>query len=273
MEVRKVTAIRWILQIGRLMRSIELASWENVSVRVDSIRRSLEIIYKVEIRDEFDVVPVDRLYPTEDFLEGDKLALIFMKVVKEGYDVPVITVECGEDFFVLDGHHRSYVHRKLMDSSIKAYVLKFPEGAGYRDVSKRCIEDLPIRNVGALDDLVLRAWQRIFSILKHYEAIYGVYFYLRREQVCLRDVVATQPQVRKARVDAIKEVLVPIVCVEYGGKYYVLDGHARSIRAGQLGFASIEAMVLSPSVGIDFGIVKTTREMNLRSIDDVKVVE
>jgi len=56
---------------------------------------------------DFDDVPLEQLYPTEDFLENDKLALILMKVVKEGYDVPVITVDCGGEYFVLDGHHRS----------------------------------------------------------------------------------------------------------------------------------------------------------------------
>jgi len=255
------------------MRNIELASWENVPNRVDSIKRSLEIIYKVRLHHDFDDVPLEQLYPTEDFLENDKLALILMKVVKEGYDVPVITVDCGEKYFVLDGHHRSYVNKKLMDNSIKSYVLKFPEGTSYRAVPKRSIEDLPIKNVGTIDDLILKAWQRIFSILKHYEAIYEVHFYLKKDQVHLRDIVPTQNQVRKERIDAIKELLVPIVCIEYQGINYILDGHARSIRAKQLGSASLEAIILSPSVPIDFGVVKTTREMNLRSLDDVKIVE
>jgi hypothetical protein len=255
------------------MRNIELASWENVPNRVDSIKRSLEIIYKVRLHCDFDDVPLKQLYPTEDFLENDKLALILMKVVKEGYDVPVITVDCGEEHFVLDGHHRSYVHKKLMDDSIKAYVLKFPEGTNYRAVPKHSIEDLPIKIVGTIDDLILKAWQRIFSILKHYEAIYEVHFYLKKDQVYLSDIVPTQSQVRKARIDSIKELLVPIVCIKYQGIYYILDGHARSIRAGQLGSASTEAIILPPSVPIDFGVVKTTREMNLRSLDDVKIVE
>ena len=36
---------------------------------------------------------------------NDKLTLVFMKVVTEGYNVRIITVKRGDDYFVLDGHH------------------------------------------------------------------------------------------------------------------------------------------------------------------------
>ena len=254
------------------MRDIELASWKDIQSRVDSIKRSLEIIYNVELHADLEEVPLDQLYPTEDFLENDKLTLVFMKIIAENYDVPIIIVKREPDYFVLDGHHRTFIHKKLRNKTIKAYVLKFPENAGYRAVPKRPLEDLPIKEVSVIDDSILKAWQQTLSILRHYEAIYNVPFYLRKEQVYLKTLVPTQSDVLKPQIDAIKELLVPIVCIHYQDKYYILDGHARAIRAKQLKLDLIEAIVLLPAIQIDFGIVKTAREMKLRSIEDVKTM-
>jgi len=111
------------------------------------------------------------------------------------------------------------------------------------------------------------------TLLKYYEALYGVAFTIKKEDVLLRDIVPTQSQTRKRQVETIVELLVPVSCVEYEGKFYILDGHARSLRAMQMGLNSIEAMILSPGTRIDFGIVKTAREMNLSNLRDIKIVE
>jgi hypothetical protein len=52
-----------------------------------------------------------------------------------------------------------------------------------------------------------------------------------------------------------------------------LDGHARSLRAKQLESKSIEAIILMPEAGVDFGIVRTAKEMNLKSVEDITIVE
>ncbi len=64
---------------------------ESVPHRVDNLKRSLEIIYGARLQAFPRDIPMDRLFPTEDFLENDKLALVFMKTVNEDYDVPIIT--------------------------------------------------------------------------------------------------------------------------------------------------------------------------------------
>lgn len=249
------------------MRTIELASLEDVPDRVDSVKCSLEIIYGVKLGVALEDVPIVRLFPTEDFLENDKLALVLMKVVTEGYSVPIIAVRRGENFFVLDGHHRSYVSRKLLRKSIKANVLSFPDGACYRDVVKRSLDDLPIKEVAEIDDTIVRAWQRTLSILKHYEAMYAIPFFMSVERVFLKDLVATQAYVGRTQVEAIKKLLVPIVCVEYRERFYILDGHARAYKAKQMGLNWIRATVLMPAAPIDFGIVKTAEELDLRNLD------
>jgi ParB-like chromosome segregation protein Spo0J len=255
------------------MRKVELASWKDVPRRLASLRKTLEIIYEVKLGVAFEDVPIDRLHSTESFLEKDKLAVVFMKVLTEDYDVPIIAVKRVEDFFVLDGHHRSFISKKLMKKTVKAYVLNFPKNKSYRAVAKRSLEDLPIKDVGVIDDPLMKTWGQILTILKYYEALYDISFYLRKEQVHLEDLVPTQSQIRKERVDSIKELLVPIACVKHEGRFYILDGHARSLRAKELGLESVQTMILSPEAKIDFGIVKAVKEMNIRSLEDIQVME
>ena len=64
-----------------------------------------------------------------------------------------------------------------------------------------------------------------------------------------------------------------MACIEYDERYYVLDGHARCLRAKQLGLKSVEAIVLSPQMHVDFGIVKTAKEMKLESLEDIAITE
>jgi len=255
------------------LRKIELSTWESVPQKADSLRRSLEIIYGVELETDSSDIQLDRLYPTEDFLENDKIALVFMKIVNEGYDVPIIAVKRGEDYFVLDGHHRSFISKKLQKKTIMAKVLKFPKSTGYRDVPKSSLEDLPIKEVAAIDDLIVKAWGRILNILKQYEVLYRMHFYMEKKQVCLRDVSPTQPQVLKEQIDRINRLLVPVACIEYDERYYVLDGHARCLRAKQLGLKSVEAIVLSSQTHVDFGIVRTAKEMKLESLEDITITK
>jgi IMP dehydrogenase len=73
--------------------------------------------------------------------------------------------------------------------------------------------------------------------------------------------------VGRTQVEAIKKLLVPIVCVEYRERFYILDGHARAYKAKQMGLNWIRATVLMPAAPIDFGIVKTAEELDLRNLD------
>jgi IMP dehydrogenase len=255
------------------MRKIELANWKDLSKRVDGIVKSLEIIYQVKLQVDLEEISLERVYPTEDFLENDKLALVFKKTVEEGYDVPITVVNSDKDYFVLDGHHRAFIRRKLLFKTIKAHVLRFPEGRSYREILRHPLEDLRIKDVSPIEDPILKAWQRILFVVEHYEAIYNLPFYLNKEKVNLKDLVPTQPHVGKKQIDAITKLLVPIVCICYANKYYILDGHARSLRAKELGLDSLEAMVLLSTAKIDFGIVKTAQDMGLRQLEDVRIIE
>jgi hypothetical protein len=74
-------------------RKIELSTWENLPQKVDGLKRSLEIIYEAKLTSSSQNVPMTNLFPTEDFLENDKMALVFKKIVAEAYDVPIVAAK------------------------------------------------------------------------------------------------------------------------------------------------------------------------------------
>jgi IMP dehydrogenase len=246
---------------------------EDLPARIDSVKVSLEKIYGVRISVEFRALPVKSLRPTENFLEKDKLALILMKIVNEGYRVPIIAIRGGGEYYVVDGHHRSYILAKMMEEMVESYVLRFPEEVSYRAPPKRSIENLPIIEPAPIDDPILKAWSQIITLLKYYEKIYDTSFYMKVETILIEDITPTQPEVNKRQISSIGRLMVPILCIKYGGKYYVLDGHARTLRAKEMGLKFIKAILLIPRGKVEYGIVKTAERMGLKSIDDIKIVE
>jgi len=255
-----------------ILRRIELTTMEDLPARIESVKVSLERIYGVKLGVEFRVLPVRSLCPTEEFLERDKLTLILMKVVDEGYRVPIVTVRKGGEYYIIDGHHRSYVMMKLMEEMVGSYVLRFPEEVSYRAPSKRPIESLPLIDPAPIDDPIVRAWSQIITLLRYYEAIYGIPFYMRVESVPIESLVPTQPQVSMRQIASINRLLVPIICVKHNEKYYILDGHARTLKARGMGLNSIRAVVLTPGGRVEYGVIRTSERMGLRSIDDIRVI-
>ncbi|MBS7648379.1 MAG: ParB N-terminal domain-containing protein [Candidatus Bathyarchaeia archaeon] len=257
----------------KVLRKIELTTLEDLPTRIENIRVSFERLYGTKLGVEFRPLPIKSLCPTENFLERDKLALIFMKIVNEGYRVPIISVRKGGEYYIVDGHHRSYILAKMMEEMVESYVLRFPEEVSYRAPPKRSIENLLIIDPAPIDDLILKAWSQIITLLRYYEAIYNVSFYMRVENIPIENIVPTQPQVSKRQIISISKLLVPIVCVKYEGKYYVLDGHARTLRAKEIGLRFIKAILLIPKASVEYGIVRTVERLGLKNINDIKIVE
>ena len=110
-------------------------------------------------------------------------------------------------------------------------------------------------------------------MVKHYEAIYNMPFCLHETNINLEDLIPTQPRVEKTRIETITKVQVPIVCVYQKEKYYVVDGHARSLRAKELHIKSIRAMILTPPQKMVFGIARAADELGLRSLEDVAIID
>jgi hypothetical protein len=255
------------------MREIDLVDTQVLPKRLEDIVKSFEIIYNHVISADLEDVQIDLLCPSELFLEKDKLALVFKKTVEENYDVPIVATRFFDVYRILDGHHRSYILRKLGRERLPAYVLRDIESKKYMLVCYPTLEDMPIKDVGLIDDPYILGWSHILSVLKYYEAIYKIAFRMEEKYIPLGDLVPTQPVVDVRRLESMVKVMVPITCISEGGKFYIVDGHARAMAAKRDGYETIRSIVLMPTRMIEYGIVKTAEKMGLKGIDDIKLME
>jgi hypothetical protein len=255
------------------MREIDLVDSKAIPKRLEDLVKSFEIIYNHQVPADLEEISLDKLRPTELFLEKDKLALVFKKTIEENYNVPVIVTRYFDAYRILDGHHRSYIFKKLGKNNITAYVLKNLESREDMLVHYPSLEDMPIKDVGKIDDQYLLGWSYILTLMKYYEAIYDIAFRIRYESIALDSLVPTQSTIDKRRLDSVERVVVPITCINYAGKSYIIDGHVRVMAARRDGAKSIQSIILLPTEKIEYGIVKTAEKMGLKEVGDIKITE
>jgi IMP dehydrogenase len=253
----------------------KLITREDLPSRVENVKKSLERVYHVKLKTREDILEVDGLIPTEPFLEDDKVKLVMDKVMKEGYNVPIIVLEHDKKSYIIDGHHRAYSYYVLKKSRIDAVVFEFPEEEEYRTVEEIGLGDMKAKSAhkvkpegqGNAHDM----WEKAGKIALYFEKIHGVEFTVVSKDVEMSKLIPTQPTAESSKVDSYINKNVPIVCVEYDGKTYVVDGHNRAIVAQRGGASQISALILVPQKPIDFGIAHTSDRWGLKSLNDLKI--
>jgi len=253
------------------LRTIELITAETIASRLENIRNSYERLYETPVSSVLEEVSTEQLSPTEPFLENDKLALVFRKVIVEDYSVPIIVLRQEGALFVIDGHHRAYISKKLGRPRIRSFVLSVPSPF----LSKRrwlSLDYLEIGDVAEIDDPELNTWAQILKLLKYYEKIHKVTFQMKTLNIPMEELVPTQPVIEKERLYPLREPRVPIACLESGEKYYILDGHVRSLSARLLGEGTVSAIVLWSKEIKTFGVEKSSRGLGLTSLGDIRIL-
>jgi CBS domain-containing protein len=91
-------------------------------VKADTLKRLLSERYRVEFSVHRGLVPIDRLTPTqwkvfEDELEGRRYEL------ERGFAEPVLVVQKGEKWLLVDGHHRALAAQEMGLAQLQAFVL------------------------------------------------------------------------------------------------------------------------------------------------------
>jgi hypothetical protein len=252
------------------LRRIELATEQTMLDDLESIKKSYEKLYEIQIDVYARSVLTTDIYPTEFALEEDKLVLVFKKAIEEDYSPPIIVAEGVSGYYVLDGHHRAYMRLKLSQPYMKARVLVFPQERPFRERKSRRLGDMPVMKVGPIDDPTVATWNQILTLLHYYERLYGIPFTLREAYIPLTQLVPTQTTVSLSRVLGVRAIKVPIACLETDDVYPILDGHARAVAARQEGSQSIHAMVLVASRPTRFGIVATAEKIGLKTLEDIR---
>lgn len=254
-------------------RKIELIRPEEIEQRVDGLRQSLEKIYGVNLEVKKEEVPIDKITPTEPFLEKDKLELVIKKVREEGYSVPVIILKHRGNYYVIDGHHRVYSFNSIGKKTIEAYVLLFPSDREYRPIERKQIESMAVYEVaGSIEEETWKARHKAEKTREFYERIHGCRFDIVEIELPMNRLIPTQPFVEKTKFESYRDFGIPITCIKQDGKYYVLDGHVRSLVCVRENREKIRAFVLMPEKKIELGIALSAEKQGLRSLEDIKFI-
>lgn len=120
--------------------------------------------------------------------------------------------------------------------------------------------------------------EKVFNFMTTLKTLHGISPELKREVVPIDDLLPTQSRIYEdeleGRMYEIKKGLAePLIVVRRPGKLILVDGHHRAIAAKKMGIRSLDAYVIEVNEDIELGMERTARAMNLRSLDDIQVLD
>lgn len=173
-------------------------------------------------------------------------------------------------------------------------LLKTYPDSGMTDVARKmfrfCVQKLPVINhqnklIGIITNAdVIRSQiekvtpEKVFDYIQTLKILYGVQPLLSRGMVPVGRLMPTQSKVYMDELDGrsyeiAKGLAEPLIVVRRCGKLILIDGHHRAVAANRMHLKELEAYIIDIDSDIELGIEKTARNMRLRSLDDVQVLD
>ena len=120
--------------------------------------------------------------------------------------------------------------------------------------------------------------EKVYNFMTTLKKLHGVEPTLSRGTVPIADLVPTQSKIYEdeleGRMYEIKKGLAePLIVVRRPGKTILVDGHHRAIAAMRLGIKMLDAYIIEIAEDIDLGLERTAQSLNLRSLDDIQVLD
>jgi predicted transcriptional regulator len=120
--------------------------------------------------------------------------------------------------------------------------------------------------------------EKVFKFIETLKTLHEVQPTLKRGTVAIDDLLPTQSRIYEdeleGRMYEIKKGLAePLIVVKRPGRLILVDGHHRTIAAKRLGIKTLDAYVIEINENIELGMEKTARAMNLKTLDDVQVMD
>lgn len=120
--------------------------------------------------------------------------------------------------------------------------------------------------------------EKVFKFIDTLKMLHDVDPKVKRDIVPVDELQPTQSKIYEdeleGRIYEIQKGLAePIIVVRKPGKYIVVDGHHRAVAAMRLGIKELDAYVIDIDEDIELGLEKTAQQMNLRKLDDIKVLD
>ncbi|RLE91513.1 MAG: hypothetical protein DRJ46_02275 [Thermoprotei archaeon] len=257
-----------------MAETFQLIRPTEVAKRVRVLASSFEKIYGDMVDVRRTSVEPSSLLATEEYLERTKLGLVLRAATMEGYYAPIIVLSERDLTYILDGHHRAYVYWLLGYMFVDAYMLRLKHVShtrreAFRLWEMRLYQDEMPKSPRA------RLWRFTAGVIHFFVARYKGAFRLRTSVCRLDELVPTQSLVESESVENVERLGVldePILCLEYRGKKYIVDGHARAMNMLLKGCESVNALILYPTTeNIKIGLIEASEKMGLRSLSDVEI--
>jgi len=120
--------------------------------------------------------------------------------------------------------------------------------------------------------------EKIFNFMTTRKKLYNVDPTLDRGTIPVKDLLPTQSKVYEdeleGRIYEIRKGLAePIIVVRRPGRIILVDGHHRAVAAKKLGITALDSYIIEIKDDIELGLERTARAMNLKTLDDVQVLD
>jgi CBS domain-containing protein len=136
-----------------------------------------------------------------------------------------------------------------------------------------------LSNVDVVRSHIERATpNKVLMVKTFLEKKNGISITVKRRIIPIEELRPTQSEVFAdeliGRMEEIKRGLVePIIVVQKSDHYLLVDGHHRVLAARQMGVKQFSAVVLEPDRDIELGMERSAKEMGLKTMEDVKVID
>ena len=159
-----------------------------------------------------------------------------------------------------------------------------------RKMFRSCIQKVPIidnqnKLVGIITNSdVIRSQiervtpEKVFEYIQTLKKLYKIQPQLSRGMVLVNSLIPTQSKVYIDELDErsyeiINGLVEPLLVVHWNKKYILVDGHHRAVAALKMGIKELESYIIEVDSDIVLGIEKTSRNMHLLSLNDVKILD
>lgn len=120
--------------------------------------------------------------------------------------------------------------------------------------------------------------EKVFNFMTTLKKLYNVDPTLDRGTIPVKDLLPTQSKVYEdeleGRIYEIRKGLAePIIVVRRPGRTILVDGHHRAVAAKKLGITALDSYIIEIKDDIELGLERTAQAMNLKTLDDVQVLD
>lgn len=120
--------------------------------------------------------------------------------------------------------------------------------------------------------------EKVYKFIETLRKLYAIEPTLTREMVQIEELLPTQAKIYEdeleGRMYELKKGLAePLIVVRRPPRYILVDGHHRAIAAKRMGITALDAYIIEVEGSVELGIERTARALNLKSLDDIKVLD